>query len=371
MILRHLAVAKFRNLDRQRIEFCGGVNCLYGRNGQGKSNVLEAVYYLAHLRSFRASSSDELVRWGEDVLLLEGAVEEEGGQRTRLFVSCGGGARRLKVNGRPIVRTLDFLRHLHIGFFSSQALSLVSGAPEERRRFLDQQIFYLHRPYGVLCQQYRRIVRQRNAILRAGGKDKALKEVWDARLVDVGGQIAAMRIRYTGALGRALESVRGLLGPRGVEVQLRYRPSAGGVAMPGGDVQGRELAKGFAAWLSDHQREESRRGFSLFGPHRDDLEILWNGRPVRNFGSQGEQRLAALMLVIAAAKHGREARGESPILVLDDFESELDAGRRARLLSFFDDAVHQVILTSTEEMGVSFRRENAAYRVEAGRILRC
>jgi len=137
MILRRLAVAKFRNLDRQRIEFCGGINCLYGRNGQGKSNVLEAVYYLAHLRSFRAGSSDELVRWGEDVLLLEGAVEGEGGQRTRLFASYGGGARRLNVNGRPIVRTLDFRRHLHIGFFSSQALSLVSGGPEERRRFLE------------------------------------------------------------------------------------------------------------------------------------------------------------------------------------------------------------------------------------------
>ena len=351
MRLRHVWLSDFRNYRSAELELAAGLTVVVGGNGEGKTNLLEAIGYLATLASFRGAPADALVRQGCERAVVRGEGDREGRELLVEAEIARTGRGRVAVNRQPLRRSADLLGALRASVFSPDDLELVKGGPATRRRYLDDALVGVHPRNDALRRDLERIVRQRTTLLRqSGGRltpDIATTlEVWDAKLVQVGEALAAARVelvdRLQPALARAYEQVAGAGDSEKTTVSARY------------DAPWR--AEGLAAALAGARAEELRRGVSLVGPHRDDLALTVSAMPARTHASQGEQRSLALALRLAAHAVVGEAVGEPPFLLLDDVFSELDATRSRALLdalaatSFGHTAGGQAVLTTAEAL---------------------
>jgi len=298
------------------------VLAIVGDNGAGKTNLLEAIGYLATLASFRGMGSDALVRSGAAQAVVRGQGERQGRALLIEAEIRPSGRGRVTVNRQPLRRTADLAGTLRVSVFSPDDLELVKAGPPGRRRYLDEGLESLHPRHAAARRDFDRVLRQRNALLQqAAGHltdDVATTlEVWDARLVETGE-----------ALGNARADLAARLEPA---VAKAYAS----VAEAGGATLAYEApwrAGGLAPALQHARRDELRRGVSLVGPHRDDLVLTVNGMPARTHASQGEQRSLALALRLATHAVVSEEVGEPPLLLLDDVFSELDPARSAALV---------------------------------------
>ena len=361
MRLDHLWVADFRNYASAELHLPSGLTVIVGDNGSGKSNLLEAIGYLATLTSFRGASNDALVRAGADVAVVRG--EGERGGRALLVEAevRAAGRGRVTVNRQPLRRSADVGAALRVTVFSPDDLELVKAGPTGRRRYLDDLLAALHPRNEATRRDYERVVRQRNALLAqvAGVRGPLPQDVattldvWDARLVETGEAVGAARASLVARLEPALAKAYSQL-------------SGGGTVGIAYDAAWRET--GLGAALRKARRDEVRRGVSLVGPHRDEVVLSASGLPARSHASQGEQRSLALALRLAGHDVVTETVGEPPLLLLDDVFSELDALRSAALLSHLPGG--QAVLTTTGHIpdGVQpdrrFRVQNARVSVE-------
>lgn len=313
----------FRSYERAEVVLAPGLTAVVGANGQGKSNLLEAIGWLGGARSFRGAPTEALVRVGAERAFVRG----EGSRAGRaLLVECEiapGGRSRTQVNKQPVRRARDGLEGLRAVVFAPDDLELVKGGPAERRRYLDDLLVALDPRLEATRTDLDRILRQRGALLKqAGGKltpeVEATLEVWDARLATVGEALAEARSRLVEVVAPAATAAYRDLAGAG-EVGLTYDPPW--------------RAEGLAAALVAARRDELRRGVSLVGPHRDELDVRLGGLPSRTHASQGEQRTLALALRLAAARQVAAALDTPPLLLLDDVFSELDPERSAALLA--------------------------------------
>jgi len=333
--VEQLWVSDFRNYRAAHlVPAPSGLTVVVGANGQGKSNLLEAVSWLASLQSYRGAPNEALVRLGAEQAALRAEVVSAGREVLIEALVPSSGRVRVQVNRQPLRRSRDLLGALRVSLFSPDDLDLVKGSPAGRRRFLDEGLVSLHPGNDLLRSDLERVLRQRGVLLRqAAGRatpDVARTlDVWDHQLSRLGTALAERRQDLVGRLApRVGEAYRGLAG--GPTPVLAYRKSWSGA-----------LSEALAGARDD----DLRRGVTTIGPHRDDLDLSLGGMPARTHASQGEQRSLALALRLGVHALVADAVGEEPVLLLDDVFSELDQDRSAALLDRLPGG--QTILTTT------------------------
>ncbi|MBA3769930.1 MAG: DNA replication and repair protein RecF [Blastocatellia bacterium] len=341
MLLERLKAHNFRNLSGE-IAAAPGLNILIGENGQGKTNWLEAIALLASTRSFRTAKLSETIRFGERLAVVSAMVEESPEITRKLQVAVEENKKTLSINDKKEA-TARYFGQLHAIVFNSDALEIVRGQPEGRRDFLDTGIVSLHPPFVQTFADYARVIKQKNALLQGARGDGSSIEhfahalsPWNEQLATHAARIYRARVRYVERLNEVLQ--RRLFGKE--EVSIRYVSSLEGK----GDLG--DYSSLIAERLAARVHAELIAGYSLIGPHRDDLEVLFDGHDLRKFGSAGQQRSAFLLLQLANISVFHATRGEYPVFLIDDIDAELDYKRIARLLEFLDGKTQTFVTTS-------------------------
>ena len=372
MRLSELSLRHFRNLGTQDLDVPSEGVALVGENAQGKSNLLEAIYYLETLRSFRGARDDQLLAFGEDVFRVVGTMDDarspaHGPVKLAAAFQRRGRKKRVTLDGESPPRLGDALGHLGAVIFSPADVSVVNDGPAERRRFLDIVLSLNATGYLESLQRYRQVLGQRNAALR-DNQPWAMVRAWEPQLVASGARVVEGRRRWLrereGIFCRYYEEVSG-----GQAAGLEYRP---GFAL-GEAVDGEGVEEAFRQALAAAADREARMGTTVVGPHRDEVRFFLDGErelDVRDFGSGGQRRTVALALRLAEAATIRDSRGWHPVILLDDVFAELDAGRSERVLDLMDrEEPGQVILTAPKETDVRFRSDSLPrWRIACGRI---
>jgi DNA replication and repair protein RecF len=377
--LTRLALTDFRSYSELSLELGPGVTTFSGPNGEGKTNLVEAIGYLATLGSHRVATDTPLVRRGADRAVLRAAVSGTQGSTLIEIELNPGRANRVRLNRAPMPRPRDILGALGTVLFAPEDLALVKGDPGERRRFLDELLTATAPRYAGVRADYERVLKQRTALLKSAGSKGNLRgaareamtstlDAWDAQLARAGAPLLAGRMRLVAALRphltAAYEAVSG--GPAGEASGMNYRSSA--FQNDGFDdvsaLETAPLEKALLTALSGVRASELDRGVCLVGPHRDDLELSVGGLPARGYASHGESWSLALALRLASFALLREGR-EDPVLILDDVFAELDAGRRDRLARLVAGA-EQVLITAAVPADVPAVLTGARFTVRAG-----
>ncbi len=424
MRVTHLSLKDFRSYAGAAVDLRAGRTTIVGRNGEGKTNLVEALGYVATLGSHRVSTDGPLVREGAERAVVRVSVEREGREQLVELEIVPGRANRARLNRSPAPRPRDVLGVLRTVLFAPEDLALVKGDPDGRRRFLDEVLVALAPRLAGVRADYEKVLRQRNALLRSarsrhGGPRRAREEagtdasdtlsVWDAHLASAGAELLHARLhlvrRLAPHMGGAYDAVvadpvepAGAAGPD-ADADAGAEPAAGAVPPPvatlayrcsipsvdsldvvgGGPLPGRaELARALASQLDEVRAAELERGTTLAGPHRDDLLLELHGRPARGYASHGESWSFALALRLAswALMRGADVSAPSvsgagatddPVLVLDDVFAELDAGRRRRLAGLVAGA-EQVLVTAAVDEDVPPELSGAVLRVEGGQV---
>jgi len=362
MILRSVEAQGFRNLAGKNV-WGDGLNILYGNNGQGKTNWLEAIYLLAHTKSFRTSKLHEAIQFGSDAAYLRAEVAQNESITRELQISLQGKNKIISINGKrePISR---YAGQLHTVAFTSDELDVVRGVPDARRKFLDRGVVSLHPGYAQTLADYNRVIRQKNRLLQ-DALDGRLRQAealdalrpWNDQLADLSFQIHRSRSEYVDKLNEALDHT--LFGDN---VSIRYRSSLEGR----GDLADYQTL--MVERLQFRLPAEMAAGTSLIGPHRDDLEILFAGRDLRAFGSSGQQRSALITLDLAAISVYYSGHKDYPVFLIDDVDAELDEKRISFLLEYLDGRTQTFVTTSKESHLQQFLPRANTYLVEAGSV---
>jgi DNA replication and repair protein RecF len=358
MIVSRLELVDFRNYANASFDFHPGTTAVVGLNGQGKTNLAEAMAYLATLDSFRGAPLEALIRMGADAAVLRSTVVHDDGREMLVELELArNGRNRVLVNRQKLGRARDLLGVMRVTVFSPDDLAIVKEGPAGRRRFLDDVLVALALKYDALRLELDRIVKQRNTLLKqVGGRldDEAslTLDVWDAKMADVGDQFGHARAVLIARLSPLVEQAYEQLADRPTTIELRYEPAW--------------RQRGLAVALAEARFDDVRRGVSSVGPHRDDLELFISGMPARTHSSQGEQRTLALALRLGAHRMVTDKVGSAPVLVLDDVLSELDPGRCEALLRHLP--VGQVVLTTAGVLPDA-AHPDAVVRIEAGMVM--
>jgi len=349
-----LEAVDFRNLSQVLLEPHPRFNVLAGDNGQGKTNLLEAVYLLGTLRSFRAARVDELIRFDRARSRVRARVRKLDVERL-LEVELTPGHKSARVDGKG-ARAAAYFGGFNVVLFAPEDLRLPRGAPAGRRRFLDRAIFNAAPPYLAEVQTYERVLRSRNALLRGEGGD-ALLEVYDEQLARAAVPLVMRRRAFVDELRpRATEAFRRVTG--GLTLELTFRSSL--------DVEEGAIAGLLLERLRAERGKDLARGSTSSGPHTDDLELALDGHEAGAFASQGQTRALVLALKIAEIEHLRQKLGDPPVLLLDDVSSELDPKRNAQLFDFLRGVPCQCFITTTHPAHVLLESERQDFHVVGG-----
>jgi DNA replication and repair protein RecF len=370
VVLTTLALRDFRNLARLDLEIPDAGAVVIGENGQGKTNLLEAIYYLHLLRSVRGARDVDIVRFGAAGFHI--AARAGGGAHHELSAGFErqGRRKRVKVDGGEPPRLSDALGALPCVLFSPADVELVAGAPSARRRYLDILLALSSRPYLAALQRYRHALAQRNAALRIALRDGARGEqrvaVWEAPLAEHGAVLWRERGRWTEGAAPPFSDICAAIG-ESAPVAMRYA-----TALEPASPEVDDVRAALARALEEKRGLDLRRGITHAGPHRDDLALTLDGRELRAFGSAGQQRSAAIALRLLEADTLSERLGARPVLLLDDPFAELDARRAARILELL--AAHgmgQTLLTVPRESDIPpALTQLARWRISGGVIER-
>lgn len=350
MRILSLQLANYRNYVRAELRPCAGVTVLAGDNAQGKTNLLEAVYLCCTGRSHRTRQDRELIRWGADFCRVAVEAERRDGTHAVEIAIPAAGRRKIRVNGSEISRSGELMGHVTGVLFSPEDLRLVKDGPAERRRFIDIALSQVRPSYYYALQRYARALKQRNELLRAGNLETL--ESWDEQLARAGAEIMAARAEYIARLSAAAARTHADIACERETLSIAYAPN-----VEDGDIL-RALRKA--------RDVDMRRMTTSAGVHRDDVRFCVDGRELRLFGSQGQQRTAALSVRLAELDVVKEESGEAPVLLLDDVMSELDPERRRRLLAHLDGV--QTIVTCTDIADIAGARAGLVLRVEAATL---
>jgi DNA replication and repair protein RecF len=361
MHLQRLEATNFRNLTGA-IEFSPGLNLIYGANAQGKSSWLEGVYLLGSTKSFRTSHPKEVVAHGAGEAILRGTVAR-GNLTKDIQLLITESVKQTFVNGKREAVT-RYLGNLNAIAFTADEMQVVRGGPDARRRFLDRGIFFTLPAYLGTLNEYSRVLKQKNALLRdASEAEDPLKfhdliQPWNDQLVALGAEIHQARVNH-------VDQLRGRLNPelfQAEEITIRYKSSLEGR----GDIG--DYSNLLKERLNLRLKNEIGVGYSLVGPHRDDLEILCDGYEIARFGSSGQQRSALLILDIAQMNVYYQVFEEYPIFLIDDLDAELDRTRIEILLNHLDGRSQTIVSTSKRTIAERYSHRARTLLVQSGRV---
>lgn len=345
MILKRLRAENYRNIISADISFEKGVNLLFGENAQGKTNALECIYSFARGKSFRGTSDSDLVRFGEKGFQTEITFENAEREQTLSYSFFEGERRRLR-NGVAFTKQTDMIGHFRAVLFYPEHLQLIKGGPSERRGFLNVAISQCYPAYLKLYSDYNRILENRNCLLKLAQKglpcDAQELESWTQMLSSSSAAIQLYRRRYLERLCVFASPLLSDISGKKETLSLSYEGDASG-----DDEE--SVARSYLSSFHQNRAKEISAGCSLFGVHRDDLDVRVNGISARSFASQGQQRSIVLALKLAEGEVSKSLTGEYPVFLFDDVLSELDEHRRSYVLS--DPGERQFILTACEDSG--------------------
>src|ERR1041385_6683341 len=364
MLLAEIEVTNFRNLTGKLV-FGPHLNLIYGNNGQGKTSWLEAIHVLARTKSFRTTRLHETIRFGETSASVSGRVIAGSNLERDLEVAIKENSKSILVNSKrePFTR---YLSQLQVFSFTAADLDVVRGMPEARRRFLDRGIASLRPSYLQTIVDYNRVLKQKNKLLHIADEEQlSLDKVseliapWNDQLVSLASVIHSERIEFVGSINAVLE--RQLFDRR--DLTTRYSSKLEGK----GNLNDFESV--MRARLALRLSAEIAAGHSLIGPHRDDLEVLLDGREIRVFGSSGQQRSALLLLDLAAISVYNSRLNDQPVFIIDDVDAELDERRIRRLLEYLENRTQTFITTSKRSHVEDFFSRASVFEIEDGIVL--
>jgi DNA replication and repair protein RecF len=395
--VRHLSVADFRSYTSAELPLEPGVTTLVGLNGQGKTNLVEAIGYLATLSSHRVATDQPLVRFGATQAVVRGAVVRDGRETLLELELNPGRANRARLGRSPVQRPREVLGTLRTVLFAPEDLALVKGDPSERRRFLDDLLVARQPRWAGVRSDYDKILKQRNAllksaapVLRKGSRRRQPRpgdapvdearasalhtlDIWNDHLATVGSQLLYARLRLVRDLGPYLAKTYDEVSAGQSDARVTYRSSlreSAAASIATGEVpEVEQLRAEVLATLAEAREKEVERGVSLVGPHRDDLVLTLGDLPAKGYASHGESWSFALGLKLAAYQLLRHDLGDDPVLILDDVFAELDTGRRERLAVMIADC-EQVLITAAVEADVPKSLVGQSYAVSLGELTR-
>jgi DNA replication and repair protein RecF len=353
--LAHLRLRDFRNYARLDADFTPGFHVLLGENAQGKTNILEAIYLMATLRSFRGVGGAQMIRHGQKGYFVGGKAVGRDAHEIKMYWSVG--ERKLSLDSQPVRKLTDYLGVLRVVIFCTEDLQLVKGPSRARRRFVDLLLTQTHAGYLPLLQRYARALRSRNAILKQRAPDEAALESFSTELIKLGNDIIRARRELSPRLSPLARLAYRRISNDAEELRLEYSPS---------------VKNDFAVELAQSRKRERAYRSTLIGPHRDEFPMLLNDRSAAQFGSEGQKRTLAMSLKMAQAEYLTGIHGSPPILLIDDVMGELDVKRRSGFLPLLERTHHssgQVFMTCTEENWPrELGRDLQRWEVKAGTI---
>ena len=367
MILERIEAIGFRNLEGS-IQFGPDLNIFYGDNAQGKTNWLEAIYLAGSTRSFRTKQLKDLIAFGSESAIVRASVLR-GRVAKQVQIQVSESSRQLYINGKREALN-GYLGNLDVFVFSPEEMGIVRGEPAERRRFLDRGIVTILPAYLRSISQYNHIIKQKNKLLQlARDSDspdvfRSQVEAWNEELIEIGSIIHNSRVEYVDRISRVLgESDQGRAIFGAERITVRYRSQLEGK----GDLS--RYAELFRERLALRLPAEMAAGHSLIGPHRDELEVLMDGRELARFGSAGQQKSALFILDLAQVSVYNLVYEESPVLLIDDIDAELDRGRIEAVLSELEGQVQTFVSTSRRGVANRYRDRACIYLVESGKSI--
>lgn len=355
MIIKSLELADYRNYDNLFIQFDKGVNILYGDNAQGKTNILEAVYLAATTKSHRGSKDKEIINFAKEEAHIRTYVEKDHVE-TRVDMHLRkAGSKGIAIDGQKIKRAADLLGLCNVVFFSPEDLGIIKNGPSERRRFVDMELCQLDSVYLHNLNNYNKVVNQRNRLLKDMYFNPGLQEmlgVWDAQLVNYGCKVIERRRSFVEQLNQVICHIHKELSGNKELLQVQYEP----------DVEMDQ----FERRLLFSRDKDIKMKTTSVGPHRDDFSFLINGMDARKFGSQGQQRTAALSLKLSEIRLVESIIKDSPVLLLDDVLSELDSGRQQLLCNSIGNIQTIITCTGLEDFVNNRFQIDSIFKVKEG-----
>lgn len=339
MYFKEIELSNFRNYESQKIDFHKKVNIIVGNNAQGKTNLIEGLYIMSLGKSFRTSKDSEMIKFGCNMARVR-TISRRSDRDVSVEIGLVKNKKSLKIDGVKMKKASDLLENIYIVVFSPDDLKIVKEEPEKRRRFIDRELCQLKPVYFDSISKYKKILSQRNFLLKQESPDMSMLDIWDEEISAYGARIIRERALFIEKLRKISSGIHSDLTEKRESLDIEYES----------DIEicnDLNLQKKvfYDKLYSDRKRDLARRNTG-HGPHRDDIRIMVDGIDVRSFGSQGQQRSAALSLKLAEIGLIYEETGENPVLLLDDVLSELDRVRQRQLITSFKDI--QIFITTTE-----------------------
>lgn len=339
MYLSEIRLKGFRNYEEEFVTFHPKVNIITGNNAQGKTNLLEAIYIMSLGKSFRTSRDSEMIGFHREFCSVKGKVFRQD-EELEIEITYFDKQKSIKVNGIRIAKTIELLENLYTVVFSPEDLKIIKEEPEKRRKFMDRELCQLKPVYYKNLGRYKKVLQQRNMLLKQGNSNPHMIDVWNEELAEYGSKIIMERHRFIEKLNDISQDLHEKITNGKERLDISYES----------DIKvcetKEEQKEAFIAVLNKSLKNDLFRGNTSKGPHKDDLKICIDGIDIRHFGSQGQQRTAALSLKLAELTLIKKESGEEAILLLDDVLSELDGQRQSFLLNRLNDV--QIFITATE-----------------------
>ena len=357
MFIESIELLNYRNYGQLHMDFHEGTNVLYGDNAQGKTNILEAIYVCSTTKSHKGSKDKEIVKFGEDESHIKMSVRRDGVPYRLDMHLKKNKTKGIAVNGMPIKKASELFGIVNVIFFSPEDLNIIKNGPAERRRFIDLELCQLNKLYVHNLVQYNKVVVQRNKLLKELDFNPSLKdtlEIWDDQLVRYGKELKRMRTDFIKEVNELIHDIHYHLSGEKEELIIQYEPNVTE------DI--------FEETLKKNQYQEIKQRMTLTGPHRDDLNFVVNGTDIRKFGSQGQQRTAALSLKLAEIELVKKTVKDYPVLLLDDVLSELDSKRQEHLLSEINHIQTMITCTGLDEFVSSKFQMDKIFKIVEGTV---
>lgn len=346
MRIKEIELKNFRNYRDLCTRFDPGVNLFYGKNAQGKTNLLESIYLTSMGKSFRTGKDRDMIRFGTDFFRVKVTAVREDGEEVNVELAVNEqGKKGIKINGLKAKKLSQLFENIYMVIFSPEDLKIVKDEPEKRRKFIDRELCQIKPSYYNSLSQYKKTLMQRNTYLKETEINETILDIWDLKLSQYGSQIIKTRADFVKKLDPISRRIHMGITGNMEELQIFYEPS---IWMTGSFEQPdlKSIQKSFYSELKKNRNRDQKIRTTSKGPHKDDIRLQIGDMDIRSFGSQGQQRTAALSLKLSEIRLIKNETGENPILLLDDVLSELDSQRQQYLISSLEDT--QIFITATE-----------------------
>lgn len=357
MIIKSLELNHFRNYDELILPFDSGTNILYGNNAQGKTNILESIFLCATTKSHKGSKDREIIQFGNDEAHIRVILEKDGCEQRIDMHLRASKTKGIAIDGSKIKKAADLLGILNVVFFSPEDLSIIKSGPTERRRFVDMELCQLDSFYLYNLNHYNKIVNQRNSLLKDLSMNPGLKDtlsIWDSQLLSFGSKIIERRKTFIDQLNDIIADIHYKLSGSKEHLRILYEPNV-------------EIEE-YEHKLRSRQDVDIRMKQTTVGPHRDDFSFISDDIDLRKYGSQGQQRTAALSLKLSEIEIVKKITGDTPVLLLDDVLSELDSNRQNYLLNSINDIQTIITCTGLDEFVNNRFTINKVYEIVNGTV---